>query len=103
MGWGKALFVKLTDAGEAESHAGRVLLEERYRALQRQIPLLYIVILSNLLGLALAAGGDLSAPFKVVTLLIGLVVFRLAHWLMARDRVLPPERILRELRKTWVY
>ncbi|HEY0411516.1 MAG TPA: EAL domain-containing protein [Allosphingosinicella sp.] len=103
MGWGKKLFVTLTDAGEANSPAGRVLLEERYRALQRQIPLLYIVILSNLLGLALAAGGDLRAPFRVVTLLVGLIVFRLVHWLKVRDRMPPPERILRELRKTWVY
>jgi diguanylate cyclase (GGDEF)-like protein len=103
MGWGKRLFVRLTDAGEAQTLAGRVLLEERYRALQRQIPLLYIVILSNLLGLALAAGGDLYAPFKAVTLLIGLIAFRLVHWLKVRDRTLPPERILRELRKTWIY
>jgi len=103
MGWGKRLFDRLTDAGEAESLAGRVLLEERYRSLQRQIPFLYIVILSNLLGLALAAGGDLDAPFKVVTLLIGLIAFRLVHWLKVRHRRLPPERILRELKKTWVY
>ncbi|MBV8685596.1 MAG: EAL domain-containing protein [Alphaproteobacteria bacterium] len=103
MGWGKRLFDRLTDAGEAESLAGRVLLDERYRALQRQIPFLYIVILSNLLGLALAAGGDLSAPFKAVTLLVALIAFRLVHWLNARDRTLAPERILRELKKTWIY
>ena len=103
MGWGSRLFDRLTDAGEAETPAGRLLLEERYRALQQQIPFLYIVILSNVLGLAMAAGGDLSAPFKAVTLLVALIAYRLVHWLRARHRPLPPRQILRELRRMWVY
>ncbi|HEX8262567.1 MAG TPA: EAL domain-containing protein [Allosphingosinicella sp.] len=84
-----------------ESVGGRILLEERFRALQRQIPLLYVVVLTNLVGLHLSCGGDIASPF--VLMLTGLVVFRLAHWLRVRDRALPAERILRELRKTWVY
>ena len=57
MGWGMALIGRIMGAGEAESVAGRALLEQRYRALQRQIPLLYTVALTNFLGLHLATGG----------------------------------------------
>lgn len=101
MGQGMRRLVRLIDAGEVESVGGRILLEERFRALQRQIPLLYVVVLTNLVGLHLSGGGDIASPF--VLMLIGLVVFRLAHWLRARNRALPAERILRELRKTWLY
>jgi diguanylate cyclase (GGDEF)-like protein len=93
--------VRLIDAGEVESVGGRILLHERYRAMQRQIPLLYVVVLTNLMGLHLSGGGDLTSPFALI--LTVLVVFRLAHWLKVRERELAPERILRELRMTLVY
>ncbi|HLL31214.1 MAG TPA: EAL domain-containing protein [Allosphingosinicella sp.] len=101
MGWGLEKLSRLIDAGEVETVGGRILLEERFRALQRQIPLLYVVVLTNLLGLHLSGGGDLASPFAAV--LVGLVLFRLAHWLRVRKRAVPAERVLRELRKTWVY
>jgi diguanylate cyclase (GGDEF)-like protein len=103
MGWVKSGFGRLIDAGEAESRAGRALLEERYRALQRQIPVLYTVVLANFLGLWLATGGRTTSAFGPVTLPVGLVCLRLGHWLRVRHRALPPERILAELRKTWFY
>ncbi|HYD37719.1 MAG TPA: hypothetical protein VEA60_08905, partial [Allosphingosinicella sp.] len=93
--------MRLIDAGEVETVGGRILLEERFRALQRQIPLLYVVVLTNLMGLHLSGGGDLTSPFTLA--LIALVMFRLAHWLRVRNRHIPAERILGELRKTWVY
>ncbi|HEX8513809.1 MAG TPA: EAL domain-containing protein [Allosphingosinicella sp.] len=93
--------VRLIDAGEVESVGGRILLQERYRAMQRQIPLLYVVVLTNLMGLHLSGGGDLTSPFALT--LTALVLFRLAHWLKVRKRELAPERILRELRMTLVY
>jgi diguanylate cyclase (GGDEF)-like protein len=103
MGWVTSCFGKLIDVGETETVAGRALVEERYRALLRQIPLLYVVALANYLGLHLATGGEIDSFYSPSTLLAGLVVFRLFHWLRARNRVLPPERILRELRRTWIY
>ena len=103
MGWVKHWFGKLTDVGEADTAVGRALLEERYRALLRQIPLLYTVALANFLGLHLATGGAFDALHSPSSLLVGLVVVRLVHWVRARKRILPPERMLRELRKTWVY
>jgi diguanylate cyclase (GGDEF)-like protein len=103
MWWGKTCFGKLIDVGEAQSPAGRALLDERYRALQRQIPLLYAIALANLLGLHLATGGSLGSLYDPITLLVGLILFRMAHWLKARHRRPEPEQIVRELRKTWIY
>jgi diguanylate cyclase (GGDEF)-like protein len=103
MGWVATCFGKLIDVGEADTVAGRALVEERYRALLRQIPLLYVVALANFLGLHLATGGELDNLYSLSTLLVGLVLIRLVHWVRARNRLLAPEQILRELRKTWFY
>jgi diguanylate cyclase (GGDEF)-like protein len=91
------------DAGEVETVGGRILLEERFRALQRQVPLLYIVIFSNMVGLYLASGGRFDS-FVDFPLIVGaLIVIRVAHWLRVRHRALPPDRILHELRKMLVF
>lgn len=103
MGWGTKALSRLIDAGEAETVGGRALLEERFRTLQRQIPLLYLVIFTNMLGLYLASGGAMRSPFDFPALLTALIVIRLGHWLRVRNRVLAPERILHELRKMWVF
>jgi diguanylate cyclase (GGDEF)-like protein len=103
MGWGSSSFRRLVDAGEAESRAGRALLEERYRALQKQIPLLYMVALTNFVGLQLATGGQIDSLYSPAMLLVALVCLRLVHWLRVRNRRLAPEKILVELTKTWFY
>lgn len=103
MGRGSIGFGWLIDAGEAGSRAGRALLEERYRALQRQIPLLYLVALTNFLGLELATGGRVASFYSPSTALVGLVCLRLVYWLRVRNRRLSPEKILVELTKTWFY
>jgi predicted signal transduction protein with EAL and GGDEF domain len=99
MGWGLERLRGLIDAGEVETVGGRILLEERFRALQRQVPLLYVVIFANMVGLYLAAGGRFDS-FVDFPLLVGaLIAMRVAHWLKVRNRSLSPERILYELRK----
>jgi diguanylate cyclase (GGDEF)-like protein len=95
--------VRLIDAGEAETVGGRILLEERFRALQRQVPLLYIVIFSNMVGLYLASGGRFDSLFDFPLIVGALIVMRVAHWLKVRNRALEPERILIELRKMLVF
>jgi diguanylate cyclase (GGDEF)-like protein len=102
MGFFKTCFGELIDVGEAKSLAGRSLLEERYRALQRQIPLLYTIALANFISLHLATTG-LASILSPSSLLAGLVMVRLVHWLRTRKRTLPPERILRELRRTFLF
>jgi diguanylate cyclase (GGDEF)-like protein len=95
--------VRLIDAGEVETVGGRILLEERFRALQRQVPLLYIVIFSNMIGLYLASGGRFDSLLDFPLLVGALIFIRVAHWLKVRNRVLSPERILHELRKMLVF
>jgi diguanylate cyclase (GGDEF)-like protein len=99
MGWGLERLLGLIDAGEVETVGGRILLEERFRALQRQVPLLYIVIFSNMVGLYLAAGGRFESLLDFPLLVGALIMTRVAHWLRVRNRILPPDRILHELRK----
>ncbi|HEV2866688.1 MAG TPA: diguanylate cyclase, partial [Allosphingosinicella sp.] len=71
-----------------------------YRALQRQIPLLYLIALANFVGLALTSGPTMMTLLHPANLLIALILVRLVHWVRTRKRELPPERILGELRKT---
>ncbi|HEY0112809.1 MAG TPA: EAL domain-containing protein [Allosphingosinicella sp.] len=92
---------KLVDVGEARTAAGRALLEERYAALLRQIPLLYVVALTNFVGLQLATDGDLVSPTSPSMILCGFVCARLLYWLRARGRRLTPEQIVRQLWKIW--
>ncbi len=93
---------RLFDAGEARTAFGRALLFERYRALQRQIPLLYAIVLVNFLGLHFASGEPTVALFQPITLLVLFVILRLVHWVRMRGRTLAPERILVELKRTLV-
>jgi diguanylate cyclase (GGDEF)-like protein len=103
MGVGARLMLRrFFDTGEAKTAFGRALLRERYRALQRQIPLLYTIGLTNFLGLVVAGGGDLRSFYHPASLLIPFVVVRLIHWVRRRGKEPAPERILVELRKTLV-
>ena len=89
--------------GETATPFGRSLLEVRYRALQRQIPLLYVIALGNFIGLHLAVEAtEFDRVSHPVNLIMLIVVVRLAYWMRTRSRSLPPERILAELVKTWL-
>ena len=85
---------RLVDAGEVETVGGRILLEERFRALQRQVPLLYIVIFSNMVGLYLASGGRFDSVFDFPLLVGALIVMRVtwspATWNVKRLGPLKP-------------
>jgi diguanylate cyclase (GGDEF)-like protein len=103
MGGVKELLRRIVDAGEAETPAGRALLEQRFAALQRQIPLLYTVALTNVVGLLVATSGRTGNVMRISWVLVAVVVLRLVYWIRARNSRPQPEQILRELRKTWVY
>lgn len=93
---------RLFDLGEAKTAFGRALLQERYRALQRQVPLLYTIAIVNFAGLVFASGAQAFTLFHPANLMLILVSVRLWHWIRTRNRVTPPERILRELRRTMI-
>lgn len=90
------------DTGEADTAFGRALLQVRYRALQRQIPLLYLITLANFVGFKLSRGPTADSLFHPANLIIALILVRLGHWVRTRGRELPPERILRELKQTLI-
>ncbi|HZF95601.1 MAG TPA: EAL domain-containing protein [Allosphingosinicella sp.] len=91
------------DIGESVSPVGRALLDVRYRALQKQIPFLYLIALVNFIGLHLATGGEFGEIVQPVNILIVFVVLRLGHWVRTRARELPPERLVAELFKTYLF
>jgi diguanylate cyclase (GGDEF)-like protein len=101
--WGLSCFGRIIEAGEVETAAGRAVVTERYQALLRQIPLLYVVALANYIGLQLAMGGELFTLGRPAAPLVALVVVRLVYWMRMRRRALPPERMLKELKRTWAY
>jgi diguanylate cyclase (GGDEF)-like protein len=77
------------------------ILEERYRSLQRQIPLLYLIALANIFGLHLVTGDVFTSVSHPANLLVLLVTVRLVHWARHR-RSTPPLKIIRhELWKTY--
>ena len=88
------------DVGEIETPIGRALLTERYQALQRQIPLLHVVIIVNLVGLSFATEGSFRFGPNPASLLICIAALRLVHWLRSARRAPTPERMLRELKRT---
>jgi diguanylate cyclase (GGDEF)-like protein len=93
---------RILDVGETQTAFGRAVLEERFRALQRQIPLLYCIALMNFIGLSFASGAPLTGPFHPANILILFVVIRLWHWWWTRQRTLSVDQIVVELRKTLV-
>ena len=93
---------RLFDIGEAKTAFGRALLVERYRALQRQVPLLYTIAFVNFLGLVFASGAE-SFSALASGQLPDPPDRGAARPLEAHPRPgLPPERILAELRRTLV-
>lgn len=88
----------LFDVGEAETALGRALLEERFRVLQRQVPLLYAIALVNFIGLVFASGVEHYRIAHPANLLVVLILVRLFYWLRGRRETPSPERIIGILR-----
>ena len=95
--------VRLFDIGEAKTTFGRALLRERYRALQRQVPLLYAIAFVNFLGLVFASGAEAFRLTHPANFLIVLITVRFVHWMRAsRMPPPPPALILKELKRVLV-
>lgn len=94
---------RYTGVGEAVSAEGRSLLFERYDALQRQVPLIYAIALTNFVGFHFATSGELGWTLWPGGALILFVLFRLIYWGTKRSQALPAEQILRILRQMqWI-
>jgi diguanylate cyclase (GGDEF)-like protein len=98
----RLFLARLFDIGEAKTAFGRALLQERWRALQRQVPLLYTIAVVNFLGLVFASGAKSFRLAHPANFLILLIAVRLVHWLRTREVQPPPLQILRELKRTLI-
>ena len=84
------------------SRRDQALAEERFRALGRQVPWLYAILLVNLIGVNVSSveqGQDLLNIGNVVALLL---IARMVYWLRVRRRMPPASAIAGELRKTFL-
>ncbi len=96
------LFTDVVHVGDSETSFGRYLLEVRYRALQRQIPSLYLIALTSVVGWHVASGITWESLTHPANILVPVVVVRLLYWVRTKDRRPEPRRIVRELRTTLV-
>jgi predicted signal transduction protein with EAL and GGDEF domain len=86
----------------ADTLLGRELLKVRYRALQRQIPLIYLIALSSLVGIQASSGSGAAEAWHPANLVGVAIVVRLFHWLRTSRTTPEPEAIQRELRWTFL-
>ena len=93
----------LISVGDASSSEGSDLLIQRYRSLQRQVPLLYLSAVCSFLGLQLATAGELLSRSSPAWVAVGLLVLRMIHWGRRRGKELPVQTIERELRITFLF
>lgn len=75
------------DAGEIGTPTGRAIVEERFAALRRQIPIIYLLALINLFGLQLAATGAVTLGFNPPTFVAVCALVRMGQWLQAPKSV----------------
>jgi diguanylate cyclase (GGDEF)-like protein len=65
---------------DLSSSTGRALIEERYRSLRQQVPIIYLLGLVNLSAMELAATGRLVPGANLPTLILGCGLIRLCQW-----------------------
>lgn len=78
-------------------------LRAAYAGLKRHVPLLYAVVLANVMGIHVAMGGEATSLSSPAPPLVLLILWRLRHWLRAKKVQFSAQQIETELRKTFVY
>ncbi|MGF1550733.1 MAG: putative bifunctional diguanylate cyclase/phosphodiesterase [Sphingomonadaceae bacterium] len=89
------------ELGDPRTSPGRQLLAERYRALKRQVPLLYLLALVNFIGLYFTTEQRYAFGLNVPTIIGVVIIVRLVHWIAGAPSRPDSETIIAELRKTW--
>ena len=78
------------------------LAEERFRALGRQVPWLYAILLVNLVGVNLSYVGQGQDLFNTGNAAAVLLIARMVYWVRIRRRLPPLSAIRGELRRTFL-
>jgi len=84
------------------SRREEALAEERFRALGRQVPWLYAILLVNLIGVNVSYVGQGQGLLNTGNVLAVLLIARVVYWLQIRRRIPPAGAIKGELRKTFL-
>lgn len=84
------------------SQRDNALAEERFRALGRQVPWLYAILLVNLVGVNVSYVGQGQDLLNFGNVVAVLLVARVVYWLRVRRRMPPAGAIKGELRKTFL-
>lgn len=71
--------------GDIQTQAGRDLLEERYRSLRRQVPVIYLVLLVSLFGLQVSTTGRLEIGLNPPTAVLAIAALRVGLWWGRRE------------------
>lgn len=102
MAWAISVLRTYFDPGEIDTATGRAIVAERFSALRRQIPIIYLLALINLFGLQIAVDGAFAIGFNPPTCLAACALVRIGQWFQAPANV-SDEAMLRRLRQTfWV-
>jgi diguanylate cyclase (GGDEF)-like protein len=87
---------------DPHSTSGRALIEERYRSLRRQVPIVYLLGFVNLSGMELATVGRLSAGLNLPTFIAVCGLVRMWSW-FARRKPVTEELMVRRMVQTVVF
>ena len=79
------------------------IVGERYTASRRQIPLLYAILVTSLVGFHVATSAEYVWMLGLAVPTSLLILYRLHHWWVTQDVVLPPEGQAKELRRTHLF
>jgi diguanylate cyclase (GGDEF)-like protein len=89
----------LSEHGEVVSRTGRATVEERYSTLRKQIPIIYLLALVNVLGLQIQTTGGVEFGLNVPTAFSFCAAIRVWQWFHVSGDI-SPEAKLKMLRQT---
>jgi diguanylate cyclase (GGDEF)-like protein len=91
----------VTGCLETDLHtvSGRAVIEERYWSLRRQVPIVYLLGLTNLSAMEIATSGSLKVGINLPTFILCCGLIRLFQWFVARGEV-DHEKMVARMRQT---
>lgn len=90
-----------TPPGRADEESAQI--EEQYRGLARQIPLLYVVAASSIFGIELSTSGALKTLAGPAGALIVVIIWRFCHWMRQRGRQLDAAQARAQIRNMRIF
>jgi diguanylate cyclase (GGDEF)-like protein len=78
--------------GEISTPVGRTLVEERYLALRRQVPIIYVLAIANGFALQVTTQSQISLGLNLPTILLFCAITRAFQWLRASTN--PPHSVM---------